>query len=144
MNNDEFLHNQQRMNEQTIKQGEQARSEHALTQARHNLDISQTTNNSIKQTIEKTFDLLTSEKKLKEKTLHEHMEKGMTFLNTAYPYHIKNEIYKKTLSDILELLPEKERIKYQNLFAKKYEEKMKDNVSYIQIYNKEKKTSNFI
>lgn len=144
MNNEEFLRNQQRINEQTVRQGEQIKSEHALHEANNILDMNQTTNTSIKNTIQKTMSVIESEQNLKEKALTEHMQKGMVFSNTAYPYHIKNEIYKKTLEAVLALLPEEDRKKYHMLFQEKYEERIKDNVSYIQIYNKEKKTSNFI
>ena len=33
--------------------------------------------------------------------------------------------------------------KFEYLFLEKYKEKMKDETSYIQIYNKQKKTSNY-
>lgn len=144
MNNEEFLRNQQRVNEQTVRQGEQLKSEYALHEANNILNMNQTTNTSIKNTIQTTMRVIESEQNLKEKALNEHMTKAMGFSNTAYPYHIKNEIYKKTLEDVLQLLPEEDRKKYLQLFQEKYKEKMKDDVSYIQIYNKEKKTSNFI
>lgn len=143
MNNEEFLRSQERILEQQLAENYERQSEASLRSSYHNLAMSEETQKSIKDNINNTHKLLQSEHDLSESTLDNHMNNGMNFANNAYPYHVKNEIYKKTLNDIFAMLSEEQRMKYEMLFNEKYEEKLRDEVSYIQIFNKQKKTSNF-
>lgn len=142
MDND-FLKNQIELGEQAnayanlhYSNDQKRRAEDRLREAENNLAHAQMKKEAEEATLKREKDKLM---KLREKNL----TSDSNIISGINPYFIKNKIYGKVLEEIFSKLSEKEKEKFEYLFLKKYKEKMKDETSYIQIYNKQKKTSNY-
>jgi hypothetical protein len=77
------------------------------------------------------------------KTREKNLTSDSNIISGINPYFIKNKIYSKVLEEVFSKLPTEDKEKFEYLFLEKYKEKIKDETSYIQIYNKQKKTSNY-
>lgn len=142
MDND-FLRNQVKLGEQAnayadlhYSNDQKRRAEDRLRESENNLAHAQMNKEAEEATLKKEKDKLI---KLREKNLNS----DSNIVSGINPYFIKNKIYGKVLEEVFNKLSEKEKEKFEYLFLEKYKEKMKDETSYIQIYNKQKKTSNY-
>ena len=142
MDND-FLRNQVRLGEQAnayadlhYSNDQKRRAKDRLRESEKNLAHAQMKKEAEETTLKREKDKLI---KLREKNL----TSDSNIVSGINPYFIKNKIYGKVLEEIFSKLSEKDKEKFEYLFLEKYKEKMKDETLYIQIYNKQKKTSNY-
>lgn len=142
-NNDETFKLFQRINEENTENNNKMVSENNLASSRETLNIAEGTQETIKSNIKNGLNLLIEENKLREKELQKNISASSESLKNLYPYHVKNEIYKSVLDEILEMLSEEDRQKYINKMTGIYEKKLNDEVFHINIYEKKKKTSNY-
>ncbi|EOZ7547217.1 hypothetical protein [Enterobacter hormaechei] len=142
MDND-FLRNQVKLGEQAnayadlnYSNDQKRRAEDRLRESENNLAHAQRSKEAEEATLKREKDKLI-------KTREKNLTSDSNIISGINPYFIKNKIYSKVLEEVFSKLPTEDKEKFECLFLEKYKEKIKDETSYIQIYNKQKKTSNY-
>ena len=142
MDND-FLRNQVKLGEQAnayadlnYSNDQKRRAEDRLRESENNLAHAQRSKEAEEATLKREKDKLI-------KTREKNLTSDSNIISGINPYFIKNKIYSKVLEEVFSKLPTEDKEKLEYLFLEKYKEKIKDETSYIQIYNKQKKTSNY-
>ncbi|WP_201519916.1 hypothetical protein [Klebsiella pneumoniae] len=142
MDND-FLRNQVKLGEQAnayadlnYSNDQKRRAEDRLRESENNLAHAQRSKEAEEATLKR-------EKDKSIKTREKNLTSDSNIISGINPYFIKNKIYSKVLEEVFSKLPTEDKEKFEYLFLEKYKEKIKDETSYIQIYNKQKKTSNY-
>lgn len=142
-NNDETFKLFQRINEENNEKTNKIISENNLSSSRETLSIAEGTQETIKNNINEGLNLLIEDTKQRETELKKNISTSSESLKNFYPYHVKNEIYKNVLDEVLEMLSEEDRQKYINKMIEIYKNKLGDELFHIDIYEKRKKTSNY-
>lgn len=142
-NNDETFKLFQRINEENNEKTNKIISENNLSSSRETLSIAEGTQETIKNNINEGLNLLIEDNKKRQKELQKNISASSESLKNFYPYHVKNEIYKNVLDEVLEMLSEEDRQKYINKMIEIYKNKLGDELFHIDIYEKRKKTSNY-
>lgn len=142
-NNDETFKLFQRINEENNEKTNKIISENNLSSSRETLSIAEGTQETIKNNINEGLNLLIEDTKQRETELKKNISTSSESLKNFYPYHVKNEIYKNVLDEVLEMLSEEDRQKYINKMIEIYKNKIGDELFHIDIYEKRKKTSNY-
>lgn len=142
-NNDETFKLFQRINEENHEKTNVIISENNLSTSRETLSIAEGTQETIKNNINEGLNLLVENNKQREKELQKNISASSESLKNFYPYHVKNEIYKNVLDEVLAMLSEEDRQNYINKMIEIYKNKIGDELFHIDIYEKRKKTSNY-
>lgn len=142
-NNDETFKLFQRINEENNEKNNAIISENNLSTSTETLSIAEGTQETIKNNINEGLNLLIEDNKQREKELQKNISASSESLKNFYPYHVKNEIYKNVLDEVLAMLNEEDRQNYINKMIEIYKNKLGDELFHIDIYEKRKKTSNY-
>lgn len=142
-NDDETFKLFQRINEENNEKNNAIISENNLSTSRKTLSIVEGTQETIKNNINEGLNLLVEDNKQREKDLQKNISASSESLKNFYPYHVKNEIYKNVLDEVLAMLSEEDKQNYINKMIEIYKDKLGDELFHIDIYEKRKKTSNY-
>lgn len=143
MNQDEFIRQQQRDFETSQTEHIKRNSELAVQRSEHNLELAKDKQNSLKKNISQQQSSVDKQRQIVSDLSNNNIQKTGDFFNSIYPYYLKNKIYQKVLEDIFMKCTGEEVEKYKQIFEELKKEKNKDSSFCIEVFNKQKKTSNF-
>lgn len=133
----------QRLNEQANENYHNNNSYYNMRESQQILEEAQRHNENAIKSVEKGKNLVKKEQILSKQEMQKNITQSSEAVKNIYPYHIKNEIYKRVIDEVFSHLTDEEKNKYTQMFADIYKEKLNDDVLYIEVYTKKRKTSNF-
>ena len=119
----------QRLNEQANENYHNNNSYYNMRESQQTLEDAQRHNENAIKSVERGKNLV-------------RKEQVLSYYNNCC-YYIKNEIYKRVVDEVFSHLTEEEKNKYTQMFEDIYKEKLNNDVLYIEVYTKKRKTSNF-